>query len=333
MQLARQLADDPGGVIVVTRDGSLVAEEIDQHPGLRLATLGRRKHYELADRLLWEGAKLPTFVRRNHASSVLTMSGMLPRALATRVVSYPQNPVMFERGGAANQLRRLAVRRTARSSKHVLVPSKAMAARVAEVIGIQAEVIPLGLDHARFAPASEPGTEVLCVADFYRHKRQDVILEAWAALPPPRPRLRLVGDIRVDPSWHRDITAQAAGYEDLGDITLSPRLPFEHVADAYHRAKVFAIASEYESFCFPILEAQACGVPAVARDSPVLRETGGVGTIYVSGDDPQAWAAAIQRLLDDKVTYAAARAAGLEHARGFSWEMTAAAVRDRLLSA
>jgi glycosyltransferase involved in cell wall biosynthesis len=93
------------------------------------------------------------------------------------------------------------------------------------------------------------------------------------------------------------------------------------------------VASEQESFCLPLLEAQASGVPAVARDLPVLHETGGEGTTYVSGDDPQAWAAAMQRLLDDKVTYAAARAAGLEHAQGFSWEKTAAAVRDRLLPA
>jgi glycosyltransferase involved in cell wall biosynthesis len=333
-QLAYHLAGDPqvGPIIVVTREGSLIARNIRPRPGLRLVTLRCPKRHELAWRLLWEGFALPRFVRRHGASSVLTVSGMLPRDVGAQVVSYLRNSVMFERGGTANHLRRWAVRRTARSAEHVLVPSKAMAARVHEVIGVRTEVVPLGIDHARFRPTGEPGTDVLCVADFYRHKRQDVLLEAWAALPPPRPRLRLIGDVRVDPSWHTRIAAQAASYRGLGDISVSSRLPLDEVVDAYRSARVFALASENESFCFPVVEAQACGIPAVVRDIPILRETGGPGTTYVAGDDAEAWAAALHRLLADDLVHAAARAAGLEHARRFSWEKTADAVRARLLA-
>jgi glycosyltransferase involved in cell wall biosynthesis len=332
-QLAHHLADDPdlGAIVVVTREGSLVAQDIRPRPGLHLVTLHRPKSHELAWRLLWESFALPRLVRRHRASSVLTVSGMLPRAVGARVVCYLRNSIMFEQGGAANHLRRWAVRRTARSAEHVLVPSKAMAAHVAEVIGVRAEVVPLGVDHARFRPTIEQGTDVLCVADFYRHKRQDLLLEAWAALPPPRPRLRLIGDIRVDPSWHAMIAAQAARYRRLGDISLGPRLPLDGVLDAYQSARVFALASQHESFCLPVLEAQACGIPAVVRDIPILRETGGRGTTYVAGDDAEAWAAALQRLLADDRVHAVARAAGLEHARRFSWEKTADAVRGRLL--
>jgi glycosyltransferase involved in cell wall biosynthesis len=330
VQLAHRLADGPGGVVVVTREGSLVARGICSGSGLRVVILRSPKRYELAERLLWEGVMLPRLVRRNRASSVLTVSGMLPRRVGARVVLYLQNSVMFERRGAANRVRRWAVRRTARSAEHVLVPSNAMAARVANAIGLRAEVVPLGVDHARFRPASEPGTDILCVADFYRHKRQDVILEAWAALPPPRPRLRLVGDVRVDPSWHREVTAQAARCRGLGEIELSPSLSPDEVVNAYRGARVFALASLHESFCLPVVEAQACGVPAVVGDIPALHESGGKGTTYVAGDDPEDWAAALQRLVVDDDAHATARAKGLEHARGFSWERTAAAVRARL---
>lgn len=331
-QLAHHLADDPalGDIIVITREGSLLSRDIRPRPGLRLVTLRQPNRHELAWRLLWEGFALPRLVRRHRASSVLTVSGMLPRAVGAQVVSYLRNAVMLESGAAADQVRRWAVRRTARSAEHVLVPSEAMAARVAEVIGVRPEVVPLGVDHATFRP-SEPGTDVLCVADFYRHKRQDVLIDAWAALPPPRPRLRLIGDARVEPSWHSRIAAQAVRYRGLGDISLSPRLPLDDVVDAYQRARVFALASEHESFCFPVLEAQACGIPGVVRDHPVLRETGGPGTTYVAGDDAETWAAALHRLLSDDRAYAAARAAGLEHALRFSWEKTAAAVRARLV--
>jgi glycosyltransferase involved in cell wall biosynthesis len=328
IEVAHRLADDPGGVIVVTREGSLVAKSVRPHPGLRVLRLSRPRRGELAWRLLWEGVVLPKLVRRWRASSVFTVSGMLPRAVGVPVVSYLQNAVMVERGGIPNRLRRWAVRRTA--AEHVLVPSDAMAARIADVMGLPAEVVPLGVDHARFRPALAPGTDVLCVADFYRHKRHDVILEAWAALPPPRPRLRVIGDVRVDHAWYRRISEQAARYHGLGGITLSPLVPRDELVEAYRGARVLALATEHESFCLPLLEAQACGVPAVVRDLPALRETGGAGTGYVGGDDPAAWAAELERLIVDHDAHAAARAKGLEHAQRFSWERTAAAVRARM---
>lgn len=332
VQLAHRLAEDPvADVVVVARKGSLVARGIRQRPRLRLVELPRAKRLELARRLVWQAFALTKLARREDASSVLTWSGMLPRDVDARVVCYLANPVMFERGGAANGLRRWAVRRTVRRAAHVLVPSKAMAALVGETLGKRPEVVPFGIDHAHFQPATKPGTELLCVADFYRHKRHDVLLDAWTVLPVPRPRLRLIGDPRVDRSWYRKLTAQVAQTRSLGEITFESGLSLDRLIDAYRSARVFAVASQHESFCLPLLEAQACGVPAVARDSAALREIGGAGTAYVAGNDPRAWAAALQRLLTDDVAHAAARAAGLEHARRFSWERTAEAVRARLL--
>jgi glycosyltransferase involved in cell wall biosynthesis len=332
VQLAHRLAKGPiAEVIVVARKGSLVACGIHQRPGLRLVELTPAKHLELARRIAWEALALPALARRECAASVMTWSGMLPRNVDGRVVCYLANPVMFAHGGAANALRRWAVRRTVRRGAHVLVPSRAMAALVGDTLGKRPEVVPLGIDHARFQPATEPGTELLCVADLYRHKRHDVLLAAWTALPSPRPRLRLIGDPRVDRSWYRELTAQQARYRSLGEITFESGLSVDRIVDAYRCARVFALASQHESFCLPLLEAQACGVPAVARDLPALRETGGDGTGYVVGDDPRVWAAAIQRLLADGVAHTTARAAGLEHARRFSWEKTADAMRACLL--
>jgi D-inositol-3-phosphate glycosyltransferase len=206
-----------------------------------------------------------------------------------------------------------------------------MADLVEDAVGRRPEVVPRGVDHARFRPRAQTGSDLLYVADFYRHKRHDVLLDAWAALPSPRPRLRLIGDPTVDRSWHREVTSRAARYRELGEIAFESGLSPDEVAGAYRGARLFAVASEQESFCLPLLEAQASGVPAVARDLPVLRETGGEGTTYVSGHEPRAWAAAMLRLLTDEGAWTMARAEGLEHARGFSWEKTTAAVRALLL--
>jgi glycosyltransferase involved in cell wall biosynthesis len=334
VQLAHLLADDPAvdEIIVLARGGSLVAEGIRPRSGLRSVVLAKAKRFELPRRLLWEAFGLPALNRRLRTSCVLTWSGMLPRRADAPVVCYLANPVIFERNGAANRVRRWAVSRTARRAAHVLVPSSGMAALVTESLGRRPEVVPLGVDHNRFRPTDPPGTELLCVADLYRHKRHDVLLDAWAALPSPRPLLRLVGDPRVDDSWYRSMAAQAAQYRGLGTIVMQSGLSLGHLIHAYRRARLFVLPSEHESFGLALLEAQACGVPAVVRDLPALRETGGTGTIYVAGDDAEAWASALQRLLSDDDAHAAARRAGLEHARDFSWKRTADAVRPLLLA-
>lgn len=317
-------------VVLVTREGSLIAEGLETRPGVRVLLLPTAGRFELARRLLWEAYALPKLVRREGASGVLSWSGMLPRAVGAPVVCYLANPLMFERHDAANRLRRRAARGTLRQASHVLVPTRATAVRAAEALGRAPEVVPLGVDHARFQPASEHGSDVLCVADFYPHKRHNVVLAAWAALPSPRPRLRLLGNPAVDHGWYEQVRRQAEGLTGLGEVTFETGLTLDAVAEAYRGARVFALATLAESFCLPLLEAQACGVPAVVRDLPVLREVGGTGTTYVHGDDPGAWTVALGRLLTDDAAHAAARAAGLEQARGFSWERTAVEIRSRL---
>ena len=51
------------------------------------------------------------------------------------------------------------------------------------------------------------------------HKRHDLALAAWAALPPPRPRLRLIGS-RVAPKHGRAVRASIAAYRRMGTITV-----------------------------------------------------------------------------------------------------------------
>jgi glycosyltransferase involved in cell wall biosynthesis len=89
------------------------------------------------------------------------------------------------------------------------------------------------------------------------------------------------------------------------------------LVDRYHRARIFLLCSGTESFCLPLLEAQACGIPAVVRDHDALRETGGPGTSFVRGDHPADWSRTIQPLLDDDEAWWRARGLGLEHARRF----------------
>lgn len=334
VQVATHLAEDPlvEEVVVVARRDSIVARGLQPRPRLRLLALRNAKRAELPRRLVWEALALPRFLRRS-PGSLLTWSGMLPRKVPGRVTCYLANPVMFHQHDFANRVRRWAARRTARTARHLIVPTNAMASLVARAARVPVEVVPLGVDHGRFSPANSPGDEVLCVADFYPHKRHDLVLDAWAALPEPRPVLRLVGDTQVPCTNYSSVAAHAERYRQMGTIVFGSQLRLGDLVDAYRHARVLVLASHYESFALPLLEAQACGVPAVVRDLPALRETGGDGTAYVRDDTPETWTRELSRLISDERAHGQARAKALAHAQRFSWKGTADGLLLRLASA
>jgi glycosyltransferase involved in cell wall biosynthesis len=333
VEIARELARDAAiqEVLVVARRGSTVALELPSEAELRLVELPRDGALELPRRLVWETLGLAQLARQSPAS-VLTLSGMLPRPVPARVTCYVSNALMFGRTGLADRLRGWALRRTAQKKGVALVvPSRSMAALVARVARTPDAVVPLGVDPERFYPAPGSGREVLSVGDFYRHKRHDVVLDAWAALPEPRPTLRLIGDPGVDEANYRLIRARADRYQALGNIVFASRLPHSEMLAPYHAARVLVLASECESFAMPLLEAQASGVPAIVRDIPVLRETGGHGTTYVTGCSVAAWRTELSRLLDDEAAHARARERSLAHAKNFTWTRTARELKPHLL--
>ena len=65
----------------------------------------------------------------------------------------------------------------------------------------------------------------------------------------------------------------------------------------YAQAEVFVYPSRYEGFGIPIVEAISCGLPVVACTGSCLEEAGGPDCLYVSPDDEQAMAEAIQKRL------------------------------------
>jgi alpha-1,3-rhamnosyl/mannosyltransferase len=75
----------------------------------------------------------------------------------------------------------------------------------------------------------------------------------------------------------------------------------------------------------PVVEAMASGTPVVASADPSLDEASGTAALRVDPDDTEAFALALERALDhgDELV-----PAGLEHARGFTWEACGRAVAD-----
>jgi alpha-1,3-rhamnosyl/mannosyltransferase len=91
----------------------------------------------------------------------------------------------------------------------------------------------------------------------------------------------------------------------------------------YEGARLLVQPSFEEGFGIPVLEAMTLGVPVLVANRGALPELVGDAAPVVDPDDPDALAAAIERLVDDGARAAAGAAKGLVRAREFSWARTA----------
>jgi glycosyltransferase involved in cell wall biosynthesis len=85
---------------------------------------------------------------------------------------------------------------------------------------------------------------------------------------------------------------------------------------------VLLYTSPKEGWGLSVVEANLCGTPVVASNSPGLRESvvdGRTGFLVPHGDVP-ALVRRIDDLLSDADLYGRMRAAALEWGRGFTWE-------------
>jgi len=109
---------------------------------------------------------------------------------------------------------------------------------------------------------------------------------------------------------------------------LLKELSEQQKVDLYRSARVFVNPSEKEGWGLTVLEANACGTPVVASDSPGLRDsvrheqTG----LLVPHADVAAAADAIIRILRDEDEWRRLRRGALAWAAGFRWD----AVTDQI---
>jgi glycosyltransferase involved in cell wall biosynthesis len=98
----------------------------------------------------------------------------------------------------------------------------------------------------------------------------------------------------------------------------------------YRGARALLFASVYEGFGIPVVEAFALDCPVIASNIPAVLEVAGEGTAtLIDPLDVPAWAAALAAAATTPPNDAM-RAAARTRARAFTWEGSAAALRDAL---
>ena len=131
---------------------------------------------------------------------------------------------------------------------------------------------PLGVDTGRFTPSHKHPPNhnpvVLNVGALYPVKGHAALLRVFSRLP--EGRLWIAGDGPLKPSLQK-LAAELSlldRVEFLGEVT------HEKLPEVYRAASVFAQLSRHEAQGMALLEAAACGVPAVGTPVGILPEIG-----------------------------------------------------------
>lgn len=205
--------------------------------------------------------------------------------------------------------------------------SETAAAALRRELGVEARVIPPGVDLDAFTPGGEraPEPTIVCAAALHQpQKRVRLLTEAFALVRRDRPTARLVlsRPREQPPPW-----AHADGVElrDLDDRAA--------LAAAYREAWVSALPSWGEAFGLVLLEAMACGTPAVGSTLGAIPEVvndDALGRLF-DGDEPGALARALLEAFDlaaDAHTAAACRARAEDFPASRTADSYAALYRD-----
>ena len=179
-----------------------------------------------------------------------------------------------------------------------------------------------------------PAAYLLYVGGFDRRKNAEGVLEVYARLrrrgaPPP---LVLVAE-----GGKRARVEGALARQGLTDPTICRVLEGVHGRDLvalYHGATLFLTLSWYETFCFPVMEAMACGLPVVASSFGAIPEILAGAGLTVDPRRPQEAVEAVEALLGDPSRRTILGQQAQARAAQFSWGRTVAqtwAVYEELL--
>jgi glycosyltransferase involved in cell wall biosynthesis len=174
------------------------------------------------------------------------------------------------------------------------------AAELRAAAGRDAEVIPVLFDRralgARTPRADGAPPTILFVGRLVPHKRQDLVIRAFARFHESAPdaRLVLVG-VPLSPDFGAALAALADQLAP-GAVSFEAGLAAPELWRRYRAAHVFLCLSEHEGFCIPLLEAFHFGLPVIARDAGAVGEVVGDAGVLVDERDGLATVAELLRI-------------------------------------
>jgi GT2 family glycosyltransferase len=177
-------------------------------------------------------------------------------------------------------------------------------------LGLDATLIPPGIDLENFRPLPERERRddmILALGRSNPLKNLPLTIDAWRALPEPRPELCLFG---IEPELA----------EDEPGIRYVVKPSDEEVNELLNEATVFVQTSIHEGFCLPPLEAMATGGAVVCTDAHGNRDFCDDGANCLMPEaEAAAVASALRALLEDPELRARMGTAGITTAEQYAW--------------
>jgi len=229
-----------------------------------------------------------------------------------------------------------------RQADHILADSSATKADLVQMLNVPANKITvhmLGVDE-RFKPIDRhdgdliafqkrhglPSDYILFVGTFEPRKNISGLLEAYQALVSQMddaPSMVLVGRR----GWLFEETMKRIETLNIQDrLIWLENINDDELPYVYNLASILVTPSFYEGFGFPALEAMACGtVPIVSNRSSLPEVVGDVG-LQVEPENTEAIMNAMKKALSDSKWWDEMRKAGIDRAKTFNWNHTAATV-------
>ncbi len=293
-------------------------------------------------RIVWEQLAQPLALARErptllHALAFVTpVLGRTPSVVTVYDLSFVHYP---ERLPAARRLYlRWLTRRSCARARRVIAISRSTARDLTQTFGVPPDKIDVALPGVgeHFKPQSAeavaafrarrglPERFLLFVGTLEPRKNLPLLLRAYAQLP-ARDRAAVHLVLAGGRGWMAEDIFTTLEQLRLGDTVHFPGyLPAEELPLWYSAADALVYPSVFEGFGLPVLEALACGTPALVADTSSLPEALGDGGMRLPPHDAAAWRDALARAIHDPEWRAEAGTRGLQHAARFSWTRTAA---------
>ena len=293
--------------------------------------------------IAWHNLALPLRARRRYDLVHIPSYRRIPWLKGARTVATVHDLATFHIEGKYDRARMAYNRRVVpaliRSADHVITVSRFTRDDVVRLIGYPEEritVIHSGIDHAVYRPVPRAEAQARLLAKYgldapflvfvsriehpgQNHVRLIRAFEALKRAEPSPHKLVLVG---ADWSGAPAVHACARDSRVAADIVFAGFAPIADLPDFYSACDLAVYPSLFEGFGFPIVEAMACGAPAICSRSSSMIEIAQDRLDTFAPESEEEIRAALARALRREWAEED-RARGRAYAATFDWDRTA----------